>query len=82
MSDLFEAQKGALWLANSLRQHRVEVAGIDAGQIRAAIIDAGVEVVIAGRHPSGKGCETYEAAFARVFGEPLVAKKKRGKKQC
>ena len=44
-------------------------------RLRAAILDAGCDVVIFGATPEGKP-ETYAAAFERLYGEPLHPKTK------
>lgn len=80
MIDLFAAQGGALWLVNRLRQLGVDSLSLEAQAVREAITAAQYENVVAGRAPGGKGAEDFEACFARVFGEPLHVKKKRGRK--
>ena len=65
-----------------LTEHRRPVPP-DAGreQIRTAIIAGGVDWAIFGRAPDRKP-ETYAQAFERLFGEPLVPRKPKGKITC
>lgn len=82
MADLFDGQQAALALVNRLRRFHVEPKSLAPADVREAILSAGCATTIYGRNPSGRGAEDFEAAFERVFSEPLVAKKKRGRKSC
>jgi hypothetical protein len=76
--DLFTPVAAEDWLAQRLSElgHPIEpTAGATLkDRIRAAISAAGIGMVVAGRHPSGKGVETLEGAFERIYGQPLEPK--------
>jgi hypothetical protein len=73
--DLFTHGTAEDWLLTRLWQLRCPVPeGPDPLQdrIRAAITAAGLGPLIAGRRPDGKGAETLEEAFERIFCTPLA----------
>jgi len=84
--DLFAHPSAEDWLTQRLEQlgHPIEtnLSVSLKDRVRAAITTAGIGCVIAGRGPSGKGAEDFEAAFERVFGEPLVPKPVKRARQC
>ncbi len=73
------------YLAKRLKEHGVLVfigvtdPAIRKERFRTAIIDGGKDCVIVGRNLAGK-VETYEQLFARIYGEPLHAKSRKGKR--
>ncbi len=76
-ADLFARSSAEDWLIQRLEELGHPIArgpGPLRDRIRAAISGAGIGMVVAGRHPSGKGVETLEEAFERVFGCPLEPK--------
>lgn len=64
-----------LWLANRLERHGVQVfagdttAEVRRERMRTAILEAGLEAVIAGSRSSKP--ETYRDCFQRLYGVPL-----------
>ena len=75
--DLFASSSAEDWLAQRLEELGHPIArGPEPlrDRIRAAIGGAGIGMVIAGRHPSGKGVETLSEAFERIYGQALEPK--------
>ena len=75
--DLFAPIAAEDWLSRRLAELGRPVApGPDPLRERArmAITSAHLAPVIAGRHPSGKGVETLEEAFERIYWQPLEPK--------
>lgn len=79
--DLFAEQQNALRLLHRLRQHQVRVEKADASTLRAAIIESGLDCVIAWKGENGKPVE-YADAYEGVFKEPLVPKARKRAKSC
>lgn len=82
-----------VWFVARLREHGVEIQrsanqAIDGvttmterrERLRTAILAHGIAGVIVGSN-NGK-CESYAQAFERLFGEPLVPKPTRGKRNA
>ena len=82
MNDLFARLEHEMDLMNSLHQHgcRLDPGRTTAADVRAAILGAGLEVVLAGVDDRGK-CLTYTQMFERVYREPLIPKPARGRKR-
>jgi hypothetical protein len=77
--DLFTAVTAEDWLVSRLSAlgHPLDPALAHLplkGRLRELITSAGIACVIAGRGPSGKGVETLEEAFARIYGQALEPK--------
>jgi hypothetical protein len=69
-ADLFSDQTSLLQLAARLRQLGVVPFTLDAGTVRTAILDAGLQCVVCGGSPKHKAA-TFAERYAEVFGEPL-----------